>query len=257
MITIYDLLEVNEKASKEDIEKAYQKLVNEYKVDPQKTVEENHDNEFILKKLTLAYEILSNDEKRKRYDNDLAQKRAEELIKKVEIVPNLDEESNVEIKSEDKLENIPNKSNKSEKLTKEEPVKQEEKYVEEIEENDNEIEVQLTDDEKKKLKKAAEKEFKENLKKAQKAEEEYNKAYNDAYNDYLRKMGYTVKEPWTFSRVKNLIIGLLVIIITCVLIWYLPPTKALLIEIYEGNFIVKSLVDIVITIVNIIIGMFK
>ena len=64
----------------------------------------------------------------------------------------------------------------------------------------------------KKIKKAAEKELKDNIKKAQKAEEEYNRAYNEAYNNYLRKMGYSVKEPWTWKRVKNLIITILAII---------------------------------------------
>ena len=37
MVTIYDLLEVNEKASKEEIEKSYQKLVLEYQTNPVKT----------------------------------------------------------------------------------------------------------------------------------------------------------------------------------------------------------------------------
>ena len=34
MITIYDLLEIDENASKEDIEKAYQKLVLKYHTTP-------------------------------------------------------------------------------------------------------------------------------------------------------------------------------------------------------------------------------
>ena len=70
-------------------------------------------------------------------------------------------------------------------------------------------------------------------------------------------MGYSVKEPWTFKRVRNLIISLLVIFGICALIWILPPTKNLLIKIYEENFIVKSLVDIVAIIFNAIINAFK
>ena len=34
MVTIYDLLEVEENASKEEIEKSYQKLVIEYQINP-------------------------------------------------------------------------------------------------------------------------------------------------------------------------------------------------------------------------------
>ena len=43
-VTVYDLLEVNENASKEEIEKSYLKLVNEYKLDPTLSQEENNDN---------------------------------------------------------------------------------------------------------------------------------------------------------------------------------------------------------------------
>lgn len=246
LVTVYDLLEVDEKASKEEIEKSYLKLVNEYKMDPKLSQEENNDNEIILKKLKLAYDILSNDEKREKYDAELAKKRAEELIKNVTVQP-----AQAEV-----TETVETEKNVQEPAPKEEvhykTVNKEIEY-EEAEEQ----EIQLTDEEKKKLQKAAEKEFKGNLKKAQKAEEEYNRAYNEAYNNYLRKMGYTVKEPWTWKRVKNLIITILGIIIACTIIWLLPPTRNLLIQIYEENFIVKSLVDIVAMLFNAIISAFK
>jgi len=44
MVTIYDLLEVDEKASKQEIEKSYQRLILEYHKDPKLTEEENADN---------------------------------------------------------------------------------------------------------------------------------------------------------------------------------------------------------------------
>lgn len=251
IITVYDLLEVSENASKDEIEKSYLRLVNEYKIDPKFSQQEIDENEMILKKLKLAYDILSNDEKRKKYDADLAQKIAEELIKNVSIKPSTSESENANQENIVKESAEPTQNNeiKYKKVNKE--VVYEEEYDEEPEE------IQLTDSEKKNLKKAAEKEFKDNLKKAQKAEEEYNKAYNEAYNDYLRKMGYTVKEPWTLKRVRNLIIGLFVIIVVCVLIWILPPTRKLLVQIYEENFIIKSLVDIVVMLFNAIISAFK
>ena len=88
-------------------------------------------------------------------------------------------------------------------------------------------------------------------------QEEYQKAYNEAYNDYLRKMGFEVEEPWTFARIRRLIIGLFVITCICILIWMLPPTRALLVQLYEENFIIKTLVDITIKFINIIINMFE
>ena len=86
MVTIYEVLEVSEDASKEEIEKAYAKLVYEYRIDPNLSEEDNKENELLLNKLKIAYGILANDEKRKKYDQDLAQKRAEELANPEKVV---------------------------------------------------------------------------------------------------------------------------------------------------------------------------
>lgn len=249
IVTIYDLLEVNENASKEEIERAYDRLITEYRTDIKFSQEQNDDNEIILKKLKLAYDILSNDEKRKKYDESIARKRAEELIKNVSVKALTTENVNQENTIKENIEPVKRNEIKYKRVNK--------KVLQEEEHDQKTKEIQLTDSEKKNLKKAAEKDFKDNLRKAQKAEEEYNKAYNQAYNDYLRKMGYTVKEPWTLKRVKNLILGLLIIVFTCILIWILPPTRGLLIQIYEENFVVKSLVDITVKLFNAIISVFK
>lgn len=255
MITVYDLLEVDENASQEEIEKAYQRLLIEYHKDPKLSEEENNDREIILNKLKLAYDILSNEEKRMKYNKELAKKRAEELIKNVSV------EKSDNTKSEE-LENISEKTQKAEN----DNVKQSVIEESSISNNKNKIidnnesfddENSLTENERKQLKKAAQKEFKNNLKKAQKAEEEYNKAYNEAYNDYLRKLGYTVKEPWTFKRVKRLILSIIIIIAIGILIWKIPFTRNMLNKIYEENIIIKSLVDIVVILFNAILGAFK
>lgn len=260
IITVYDLLEVKEDASKEEIEKSYLKLVNEYKIDPNQSQEIINQNELILKKLKLAYDILYDDEKRKKYDNDLAQKRAEELIKNVAVKPEEPkEERTQEIKpgivqnniQENIKENVQNNIQENTNI-KYKKVEKSETY------DDRSIsEIELSEIEKKNIKKAAEKELKYNIKKIKKAEEEYNKAYNEAYNNYLRKMGYSVKEPWTLKRIRNLLIAILAIIFIGLLIWILPPTRNLLIKIYEENFIVKAFVDIVVMIFNAIINTFK
>jgi len=238
MVTIYDLLEINEKASKEEIEKAYQKLILQYHKDPKYTEEQNANNELILNKLKIAYEILINDEKRNKYDKDLAKKRAEELIQNVSVS-----------KEESK------KPNKAENVTKPKSTtyNTEPQTYETIEEEEPE----LSETEKKELKKAAEQEFKINLKKAQKAEEEYNKAYNEAYNNYMRKLGYKVKEPMTLKRFLNTIIFIIAVIITCFIFWLIPPIRNLLIDLYNENIIIKSLVDIVRMLFNSIISIFK
>lgn len=254
MITVYNLLEVDENASQEEIEKAYRRLVMEYHKDPKLNEDENNAREMILNKLKIAYEILSDEEKRSRYDKDLAQKRAEELIQNVSVEQVAEEKVLEDTKTEpeqvtEQVKEKPKIQPVENKVVYE--VKKEEQY------EDVPEEAVLTDEEKKRLKKAAQKEFKNNLKRAQKAEEEYNKAYNEAYNDYLRKLGYTVKEPWTFKRVRNLIISLLVIILICVLIWNIPITRNLLIRIYEENIVIKSFVDIIVMIFDAIISTFK
>lgn len=246
MVTLYDLLEVKNDSSKEEIEKSYRSLIVEYATNPNLSDKENEENELILSKLKMAYEILVDDEKRKKYDATLAKKKAEALLQ------------NVSVKVEE------------EKQEEKEEVKQEEKYVEEeyeepqvnenmqpAEEYEIQENVELTKEEQKKLRQAAQKEFKTNLKKAQKAEEEYKQAYNEAYNDYLRKMGYQVKEPWTLKRVKKVVIFIIAIIITCALVWIIPPTRKILINIYEDNFIIKSLVDIIGMLINAILSIFK
>lgn len=240
MITIYDLLEVKEDASMEEIEESYKRLILEYHKDPKLTEEENKENELILNKLKLGYEILSNEEKRKKYDSDLAKKRAEDLIKNVSVKNN-----EVEDLESEKI-NLNTKQNSNQSLQND--------NEEEFEEQDENL---LTKEEQEKLRKAAQKEFKNNLKKAQKAQEEYNQAYNEAYNNYLKKMGYNVKQPWTLKRIKNLIITLLVIILVCVIVWIIPPTREMLIGIYQENFIIKALVDLVVMIIKAILSIFK
>lgn len=258
MVTIYNLLEVDEKATKQEIEEAYQRLIIEYHKDPNLSAQENQENEMILNKLKIAYEILSNDEKRKKYDNDLAKKRAEDLIKNVsssnvvnqkDISTKEEQENNVKSVSENDFETVINNANTTPKYEEVTQNSSSEEYEED--------EVTLSKEEQEKLRKAAQKEFKNNLKKAQKAEEEYNQAYNEAYNDYLRKMGYNVKEPWTLKRVKNVIITIFAIILVCVIAWMIPPVREILIGIYEDNVIIKSVVDILGMLINAILSIFK
>lgn len=261
MITIYDLLEVDEKASKTEIQNAYQKLILEYGQDPKLTPEENADNELIMNKVKIAYEILMNDEKRAKYDRDLSKKRAEELLQSVS--------SNNEIAEEQQEEQTEalNQDSSNEQQTRQEIKDQEYddgdegdlqyENVEDDEDEESDDDVTLSKEEQKKLQNIAKKEFKNNLKKAKKAEEEYNKAYNEAYNSYMRKMGYNVKEPLTLKRIMNVVIFVVATIIVCVIAWIIPPIRNLLIDLYNENIIIKALVDIVVAIFRAIIGIFK
>lgn len=248
MITIYELLDVEEDASKEEIESAYSRLVLEYRQDIKFDEKTNKENEVILNRLKLAYEILTDDAKRKRYDNDLAQKRAESLIENV-VVSEPKQEEIVE-ESDGVIQ-----SNETNAESYEEKAPSKEVYTEKVQEvKSEEVEETLTDKEKSEIRKAAQKEFKQKLKKVKQAEAEYNEAYNKAYNDYLRKMGYKVEEPWTFKRVRNLIISILVLILVIVILWNIPPVKEMLNNLYEENFIIKAIVDLINAIKDTLLG---
>lgn len=252
MVTIYELLEVNENASKEEIEKSYQNLILEYQKNPNLSEEENNQNEMILNKLKIAYEILSNDEKRKKYDNDLAKKRAEDLIKNVAGSTKENVKKNEDVKSSEVQSSSAKNTydsnnsvgNNDENTT----------YA-----NQNSNDEELTQEEQEKLRKAAREEFDKNLKKAEKAQAEYNQAYNEAYKEYLKKMGYnnSGKQAWTLKRIKTIIITIFAIILVCAIAWIIPPVRELLIGIYEENIIVKSLVDLTAMLVKAVLSIFK
>lgn len=271
MVTIYDILEVDENATKEEIEKAYNKLVLEYHKSPKNTDKENEENELVLNKLKMGYDILSNDEKRKIYDSNLAKKRAEELIKNVEVkneTPS-EEVSNNQVNQantnnltstshEQVSQGVSQNRNINNNTIVKNNVQQTIQNSSNYEEDDyDDSDAQLTKEEQKKLQKAAQKEFKNNLKKAQKAEEEYNEAYNQAYRSYLRKNGYDVEEPWTIKRIIKLLMATIIVFGVLYLLWLIPPINKALVSIYENNVIIKSTVDIIIMFFDAIFGIFK
>ena len=74
MKTLYEILEVSEGASKEIIEKAYKVLAKKYHPDLQGEKDKQKAEE-LMKQINEAYNILSNDEKRKKYDRELSEQR--------------------------------------------------------------------------------------------------------------------------------------------------------------------------------------
>ena len=72
MKNYYEILEVDKNASNEVIDKAYKTLAKKYHPDLQKgTNKEIYQNK--MKQINEAFEVLSNNDKRKEYDNRLAQ----------------------------------------------------------------------------------------------------------------------------------------------------------------------------------------
>ena len=70
MKNYYEILEVNPKASKEIIEKAYRVLAKKYHPDLY-TDDKQRDAEKKIKEINEAYKILSDDFLREQYDNEI------------------------------------------------------------------------------------------------------------------------------------------------------------------------------------------
>ena len=85
MKNYYEILEVNKKASKEVIEKAYKVLIKKYHPDVQ-TSQRRLEADRKTKEINEAYEVLSNDFLREQYDLELQKEeiRAKENRKKQE-----------------------------------------------------------------------------------------------------------------------------------------------------------------------------
>ena len=71
MENYYRILELDQYASQETIEKVYKLLVKKYHPDLQ-SEDAKHIYEEKIKKINEAYDVLSNPEKRKQYDNSLS-----------------------------------------------------------------------------------------------------------------------------------------------------------------------------------------
>ena len=281
MVTLYQLLGVDENASKEAIKNSYEARIGHPALD------EKRKNQ-----LKIAVDILLNDAKREKYNKDLAEYRAQELLKSVEVKEeetinyndllesvnettkkdvvvennisekvqedvqepqNVEESSNVYNEIFDALEENQNASadnannaatNNAQRYS---TMSNKEKELREIENRINEQEYQKI---LKKQKALDEKERK-------RAEKEYKEKYKEAYVTELRNRGYDVKYPWTWKRVRNLIVGIATFIFIGYILWQIPAVKETLIDLYNENFIVKAIVDIIKSIFQAVASIFK
>lgn len=233
MNTLYDVLEVSEKASQEVIEKTYKVLVKKYHPDLQPP-EKRAVAEKKMKEINEAYDILGNETKRKQYDEELARSRKIESQK----YEQSNSQNNDHYKSGYNNQNI-NYTSYSSQNYYTNGVNQEEqrfrdmqrrKYEEELRKKQEKMEKQM--------------------------QEEMKQKYQNAYYNYLRSLGYKIKEKWTWEKTKKLLLIILVLIAIIVILWLLPPTHNMMRQIYENNTGIKIIVDIVIGFVKAIVQTF-
>ena len=148
-----------------------------------------------MKQINEAYNILSDDEKRKKYDEELKVKREQE---KETLQENFSQGQSNNVHKDEDYNNI------------------------------SEAERRYRDMQRRR--------YEENLKKEQiKMQEKMQEQYQNAYYNYLRSLGYKIKEKWTWQKTKKLLLIITVMIIVLVVLWLIPPTRNIMINIYNSN----------------------
>ena len=83
-----------------------------------------------------------------------------------------------------------------------------------------------------------------------KRQAEMEQEYNNAYYKYLKSLGYKVKFKWTWKQYVMLFIIIAILIVIGLILWVIPPTHDWMLNLYNDNIFIK-------TIVNIFIGIFN
>ena len=247
MKNYYEILEVSENASKDVIEKVYKVLAKKYHPDLQQTQHDKIIAEEKMKEINEAYSILSDDEKRAKYNQKLEAERRILENKKNSSVNNTannytgsysnnysNNKSNNSNYSNNYSSNYSNNSNMYNNVNKNTNVNQNNSNVQ------NDIEINSLNEKMNKNLKKKQKKLEKELKR--KMED----AYLKAYGEYLRKNGYNVKYRFDYRGIPILIGVALVLILIGWLFWIIPITHNYLVNIYNENIIIKKLVDIII-----------
>lgn len=170
--------------------------------------------ESLMKELNEAYEILSDSEKRAKYDRERAEmkRQAEERRRQAE----------QEKQTQNTIRQVP-QNNVPPRQNMQQPQEQEDLlgYMGNI------------------AKTALSRQKREQ----RKVENAYREGYQDAYAQYWRSQGYRVKEPWTWKRVKELLKSIAIFAVVILAIWIFPPTHNFLVATYESNEMLKGVVD--------------
>lgn len=195
MITYYEILEVSRMASKEVITKAYKVLVRKYHPDLEQDEGKKEEAKEKMVRINEAYETLSDDEKRKKYDDTIAileenGRIAKEKERQQSKTQNINNNRNINVNKNTvdvntNINNIDNRNN----------LNNDTKLQEEMQRAEEEIQM-----------------HKQNI---------VNQMYEDYYNT-LRRMGYNVVTVRPLKeRIKAYLIAGIVIILL-ILIYNIP-----------------------------------
>lgn len=210
----YEILEVDKKASPELIKKSYNILAKRYHPDLQETNQKQTAEEK-FKLINEAYEILSNEEKRKQYDFELYQK---------EIANNkiTDELLNENIILKNELRNL-----------KQNPNLTSQNYIKPNMQTDTEYSYN-------------EQNYNNQIKYQQELQKAREKAYYDAYIQDLKNRGYKIKYKKTPKDYLKSFISLVCTFIILFILCQIPFVKNIFVNMYYKNIVVQYIVNFLI-----------
>ena len=217
----YEILQINQNASSEIIEKAYKTLAKKYHPDLQEESKKS-ESEEILKEINEAYEVLSDPIKRKNYDmtltnSSISEEKLNQLYNENQILKkelhNLQENT--------KKASFQGNSNTNTQHT--------------IKNNNQYNNIYTPNSQNNTTNNAF---FEEELQRARQ------KAYHDAYIQDLENRGYKIRYKKTFKEQLKNILALCVAITFFFLILQLPFVKSFFYDLTKDNMFLRSLIDL-------------
>jgi len=207
----YDILQINQNASPEIIEKAYKVLAKKYHPDLQ-SQEDKQQAEDILKEINEAYEVLSNSEKKATYDARLLEK----------------EQNAFNLSNNQTTSNYASNNNSIpyEEARKEELFRQQQEQLQREQELAYQEQLQRE----------------QNLAYEQQMQQARAKAYHDAYIQDLKNRGYKIRYKKSLKDYIRGIVSIVVVVLVLFLLCQLPFVKAFLARLYEENELIHGVV---------------
>lgn len=194
MKNYYEILEININASKEVIDKVYRTLAKKYHPDTNSNEDKKWAEEK-FKEINEAYEVLSDEEKRKEYDMKLKSDRDT---------------------TDKELENL------------------KEMYREMIKQNimlRNQVKILRSDNYKESNRAANNQDFKNNFDNRyyQSVQDSINRAYHDAYIQRMKDYGYKIIYKKTIKeRIKDflsILVTIEIVAVILIFLWQIPPIR--------------------------------
>ena len=222
----YEILQINQNASPEIIEKAYKTLAKKYHPDLQEESNKKEAEE-ILKEINEAYEILSDSNKKALYDQNLKN----ETISQEDYDEIYEENQNLKNAINNMQNSKANSSNNDNNIGTN---------------NYNQYNNQNNDQNLKEIQKAQELEYqKQQLEYQQQMEQARQKAYHDAYIQDLKNRGYRIKYKKSIKDYIKGIISIIIVIAILIILWHVPFIHNFFVRLYEENKIINNAVEFI------------